>query len=209
MINFNQSTPYDDLDYTEFKQLVNQCQQCSLHETRTNVVFGSGKLSNNLMIIGEGPGEKEDLEGNPFVGKAGQLLTKILQSVGIDREQDVFIANTVKCRPPGNRTPTKTEINTCNPFLIRQIKFVQPKILLLLGSPSMKMVLGDDYQITKVRGQWFKAPVDYMEDSLYVMPVFHPAYLLRNASKDEGAPKWLTWQDMKEVKAALSFYEQS
>ena len=108
-----------------------------------------------------------------------------------------------------NIHPTKTEINTCNPFLIRQIKFVQPKILLLLGSPSMKMVLGDDYQITKVRGQWFKAPVDYMEDSLYVMPVFHPAYLLRNASKDEGAPKWLTWQDMKEVKAALSFYEQS
>jgi DNA polymerase len=156
------------------------------------------------MIIGEGPGAQEDEQGLPFVGKAGQLLTKILESVDINRETDVYIANTVKCRPPNNRDPLPAEVNACQDYLIRQIQVIQPRILLLLGAPSLKNVLGPDHKISKVRGQWFKANVEYMDEPLYIMPLFHPAYLLRNQSRNEGSPKWLTWQDMKEVKAALS-----
>jgi DNA polymerase len=158
------------------------------------------------MIIGEGPGENEDLEGKPFVGKAGQLLTKILESVGINREDDAYIANTVKCRPPENRTPLTSEIDACKEYLIRQIQLVQPKILILLGNPSLKTILGETYTITKSRGSWFKTSVNYMDEELYIMPMFHPSYLLRNASKEKGSPKWLTWKDAQEVKAALEFY---
>jgi len=158
------------------------------------------------MVIGEGPGEQEDLSGLPFVGKAGQLLTKIFESVGIDREKDAYIANTVKCRPPQNRTPLPTEIEACKPYLIRQIQLVKPRILILLGSPSLKTILEEPLAITQVRGKWFQGKVEYMDEPLYIMPLFHPSYLLRNASRDKGSPKWLTWQDMQEVKAALDFY---
>tara|TARA_B100000579_G_C22396104_1_gene649591 strand:- start:35 stop:553 length:519 start_codon:yes stop_codon:yes gene_type:complete len=161
------------------------------------------------MIIGEGPGEQEDLQSLPFVGRSGKLLTKILEYVSINRDTDVFIANTVKCRPPNNRTPLKAEIDSCKPYLIRQIKLVKPKILLLLGSPSLKTILEETLTITKTRGKWYKTIVDYMSDPLYIMPLFHPSYLLRNSSQEEGKPKWLTWQDMKEVKSVLRFYEQN
>jgi len=204
MLDFNKKTPYDDQDYDSLFSTCQSCQKCGLHETRTNVVVGSGPTPCSLMIIGEGPGAQEDEQGLPFVGKAGQLLTKILESVGINRETDVYIANTVKCRPPKNRDPLPTEIDACQDYLIRQIQVIQPRILLLLGSPSLKNILGPDHKITQVRGQWFKADVDYMDEPLYIMPLFHPAYLLRNQRRDEGSPKWLTWQDMKEVKAALS-----
>jgi uracil-DNA glycosylase family 4 len=209
MLDLNQSTPYDEMTYDPFVTTCQNCQKCPLSEKRTQVVVGHGNVPCNLMIIGEGPGEQEDLQGKPFVGKSGKLLTKILESVGIDREADAYIANTVKCRPPGNRTPHHSEIEACLPYLIRQIHLVQPKVLLLLGNPSLKTILGDHLGITKERGKWFKQSVKYMTDPLYIMPLFHPAYLLRNASKDKGAPKWLTWQDAQEVKAALSFYTGS
>jgi len=207
MIDVNQVTPYDDLSYDELAETCRNCQKCELAPTRTNVVVGSGNVPSKLMIIGEGPGEQEDLQAVPFVGKAGQLLTKILESVGIDRDADAYIANTVKCRPPKNRTPHPSEIEACKPYLIRQIQLVQPKVLVLLGAPALKTILEEKLSITKVRGQWYKTDVGYMDDPLYIMPLFHPSYLLRNQSKEKGAPKWLTWQDAKEIKAALDFYQ--
>jgi uracil-DNA glycosylase len=207
MIDFNQKTAYEALSYEELATTCRSCTKCVLHETRTNVVVGSGPVPCDIMIIGEGPGEQEDLQALPFVGKSGQLLTKILESVSIDRNSQVFIGNTVKCRPPKNRTPLPSEIEACKPYLIRQIQLVKPKILLLLGSPALKTILEENLPISQVRGQWYKATVNYMEEPLYIMTLFHPSYLLRNQSKEKGSPKWLTWQDIQEVKTALSFYE--
>jgi len=155
------------------------------------------------MLIGEGPGEQEDLSGLPFVGRAGQLLTQVLSSINIDREKDIYIANIVKCRPPENRTPQTEETVACYPYLEAQIKLIDPKIILLAGAPSTKVVLKNEEPISKIRGQWFKLP----GTDINVMPIFHPSYLLRNASKDAGSPKWLTWQDMKEVRGALDFFK--
>ena len=141
MLDINQQTPFEALSLDKFKHHVLNCTACDLSKTRTNVVFGHGPIPCNAMIIGEGPGEQEDLEGKPFIGRAGQLLTKILDSVGINRETDIFIANTVKCRPPENRTPLSDEITSCKPYLIRQIQLVQPKVLILLGAPALKTIL--------------------------------------------------------------------
>lgn len=208
MLNINQRTEYHELNFDTLKKECLSCTKCGLHETRTNVVVGGGPVPCNLMIIGEGPGEQEDLQGVPFVGKAGQLLTKILESVGINRDTDAYISNTVKCRPPKNRTPYPTEIEACKPYLIRQIQLIKPKVLVLLGTPALKTILEETLTITKVRGKWYHADVEYMSEPLYIMPFFHPSYLLRNASKAEGSPKWLTWKDAKEVKAALDFYKK-
>ena len=208
MLDFNQKTAYESKNYNELVTLCQSCTLCKLSDTRTNVVVGHGPVPCELMIIGEGPGEKEDLEGKPFIGRAGQLLTKILTAVGIDREKDVYIANTVKCRPPQNRNPHQEEINACKPYLIRQIQLVKPKILLCLGSPSLKTVLEEELPISKVRGNWYTANVDYMDSPLYIMTLFHPSYLLRYQSQEKGSPKWLTWQDIQEVKEALNFYKE-
>ena len=205
MLDLNQKTDYDTLDYPQLFNLCQNCQKCPLSEKRTHVVVGHGSVPCHLMIIGEGPGEQEDLQGKPFVGRSGQLLTKILEAVGINRETDAYIANTVKCRPPKNRNPHTSEIDACKPYLIRQIHLVQPKILVLLGNPSLKTFLGAHLGITKSRGQWFKQSVGYMTNPLYIMPLFHPSYLLRNTSKQHGGPRWLTLQDAQEIKAALSF----
>lgn len=207
MLDLTQKTPFDDMDFSTLETQCKQCDLCPLSEGRTNVVVGSGVVPSPLMIIGEGPGEQEDLAATPFVGRSGKLLTKILESVGIDRETEAYIANVVKCRPPGNRTPVQAEIDACKPYLIRQIQLVQPRVLVVVGSPSLKTILEESLPISKVRGNWYQTSVDYMSDPLYVMPIFHPSYLLRNPRKEEGAPKWLTWQDMKEVKSALDFYK--
>ena len=206
MIDFNKETPFEDLTHETLKADAEKCQKCQLSNERTNVVFNSGNTNAQLMLIGEGPGQQEDEEGIPFIGRAGQLLTKILESVDIHRD-DIYIANTVKCRPPNNRTPLPEEMSACQDYLIRQIQLVQPKIICLLGAAAVKAILGPTKSISKIRGQWITTPVNYMSDDLYIMPMFHPSYLLRNASKEKGAPKWLTWNDMKEVKAALSFYD--
>jgi DNA polymerase len=201
---FNQDPDYSKLSYDELVKVAQKCTRCPLHKGRTKVVFGHGPVPCPLMLIGEGPGEQEDLTGLPFVGRAGQLLTKIFESVQIDREKEVYIANTVKCRPPENRAPLSSETEACWPYLEAQIQLVNPKIILLAGAPAVKTVLKTDESMTKIRGRWFKLPGTDID----VMPIFHPAFLLRNPSKETGKPKWQTWQDMKEVKSALDFHRK-
>jgi len=159
------------------------------------------------MVIGEGIGEEEDQSGKPFVGISGELLGKIFKSVGINRETDAYITNTVKCRPPEDRSPLPTEIDACKPYLLRQIQLVKPKVLILLGTPALKSILEEKMPITQVRGQWYTTKVEYMEEDLYIMPLFHPSYLRRHQNREEGSPKWVTWKDMQEVVSALSYYK--
>lgn len=179
-----------------------QCQRCELGGTRIHAVVGRGNPKAPIMIVGEGPGQHEDEAGQPFVGRSGQLLEKILAAVNIDSQQDVYISNIVKCRPPGNRTPTATEMDACRPYLLEQIRLVDPKIILLTGASSVRGLIGDKRGITKIRGQWLE-----WENRL-CMPIFHPAYLLRNASRDKGSPKWLMWQDIQTVRAKLDEIRQ-
>ncbi|PMP86902.1 MAG: uracil-DNA glycosylase [Thermodesulfobium narugense] len=169
------------------------CKRCKLSETRKNVVFGEGPINPEIMVIGEGPGETEDIQGRPFVGKAGQLLTKIFESVGLNRDE-IYITNVVKCRPPGNRNPFPEEIEQCRPFLDAQIKILDPKIIILLGAVACKTILKNFSSITKIRGEII------LQDNRYFIPMFHPSYLLRNASRSVGSPRWLTWKDIQKVK---------
>jgi DNA polymerase len=179
----------------DLREAACNCQKCPLAATRNHVVVERGDRQAKILIIGEAPGEQEDLTGLPFVGKSGQLLDKILESVGLDSNRDVYICNTVKCRPPNNRVPTEVETSTCKPYLLEQIRLIDPKIILLTGATSLKSILGEKLGISKVRGKW------YEWDGRLVMPIFHPSYLLRNQSREQGSPKWLTWQDVKSIKA--------
>ena len=179
----------------EIKELCELCNTCSLGETRTNIVFSDGVPNHKLMLIGEAPGYNEDMQGKPFVGKAGQLLDKIFESVGLSREKDIYICNTLKCRPPNNRDPLPEEKEACRAFLDAQIEILKPKIILLCGKVALTSMLNTSSGITKVRGQWFEGPYGSL-----MMPIFHPSYLLRNESHEKGSPKWLMWQDIKEVK---------
>ena len=179
------------------------CRLCGLCNERKSVVFASGDSNADLMIIGEGPGRYEDESGVPFVGRAGQLLDKILASVNIKR-QDTYICNIVKCRPPQNRVPSNDEMAACRPYLDAQVHFVQPKLILLAGSTAVQAVLQVKDPISRIRGKWF----DY-KNSARVMAVFHPSYLLRNDSREVGSPKWLMWQDIKEVRRALNALQQN
>lgn len=182
----------------EMYDIARGCTSCALSRERTNVVLYRGNPQAKVMIIGEGPGYYEDQSGKPFVGKAGQLLDKILASVNIDCEKDVYICNIVKCRPPGNRVPADEEAFKCKPYLDVQIKFVQPKIILLAGKTAMRAVIRSNSPISRIRGKWF-----HLENDVKVMPIFHPSYLLRNDSKKPGSPKWLMWQDIQEVRKQL------
>lgn len=176
----------------------NRCHRCPLGDNRTHAVIGRGNVKAPVMLVGEGPGQTEDETGLPFVGKSGQLLEKILQSVNLTVEEDVFICNVVKCRPPENRTPTTEEADACKGYLLEQIRMVDPKIILLTGATAMKGLIGVKQGITKVRGQWVE------RDGRLYMPIFHPAYLLRNPSREKGSPKWLMWQDIQAVRAKLN-----
>lgn len=169
------------------------CELCGLHRGRTRSVFSDGWSDAEIMLIGEGPGQHEDETGKPFVGRAGQLLDKILASVGFERNRNIYIANVVKCRPPGNRTPTLEEMQACFPYLEEQISLLQPRILILSGATALQGVIGEKKSITRSRGQWLKW------NGIWCMPIFHPAYLLRNDSRAVGSPKWQTWQDLKEI----------
>ncbi|MEA5580118.1 uracil-DNA glycosylase [Nodularia harveyana UHCC-0300] len=181
----------------ELTQDCNQCQRCGLAENRTHAVVGRGHLQAPIMVIGEAPGQNEDETGLPFVGRSGQLLEKILASVNLSTEQDVYIANINKCRPPENRTPNPDEMAACIPYLLEQIRLIDPKIILLTGATAVKGITGDKRGITKIRGQWIEW------SGRLCMPIFHPSYLLRNPSKEVGKPKWLMWQDMQAVRAKL------
>ena len=174
------------------KEELGNCKRCKLYRTRTNIVFGTGNPNARLMFIGEGPGEEEDLQGEPFVGRAGQLLTRIIEAMGLKRD-DVYICNVVKCRPPENRAPEPDEISACRPFLERQIDAIKPKIIVALGNHAVHSLLNTVSGITKVRGQF-----SYYKNNIKLMPTYHPAYLLRNEGKKKEV-----WEDMKKVMAEL------
>ena len=184
-------------DMAELSAHCQQCQRCDLCQSRTNVVIGRGNPQADIMVIGEGPGQNEDEQGKPFVGRSGQLLEKILASVQFDTDKDVFIANMVKCRPPSNRTPIAGEIEACKGYILEQIRLVDPKIILFTGATALKGLTGEKKGITKVRGKWLEW------QGRLCMAIFHPAYLLRNPSKEKGKPKWLMWQDIQEVRRKL------
>ena len=171
------------------------CQRCLLGKTRTNVVFSAGVPNSDIVLIGEAPGYNEDMIGEPFVGRAGQLLDKILASVGFDRTKNIYICNTIKCRPPDNRDPLPEEKLACRNYLDRQLACLKPKIILLCGKVALTSFMETKEGISKLRGRWFDGPM-----GAKMMPIFHPSYLLRNPSHNEGSPKWLMWQDMKEIK---------
>jgi DNA polymerase len=167
------------------------CTRCKLHNGRHNIVFGVGNPRARLMFVGEAPGEDEDLQGFPFVGKAGQLLTKMIEAMGLKRE-DVYIANTVKCRPPNNRNPEPDELESCEPFLKGQLAAVRPEVIVTLGKFAAQALLRDATPITRLRGQWREY------QGIPVMPTFHPAYLLRSPGE-----KGKVWEDLKQVMKKL------
>lgn len=182
----------------ELKTIENKCKnclKCDLCKTKTNTVFSGGIPNSKIMLIGEAPGANEDLEGKPFVGRSGQLLDKILNCVGLSRESNIYICNTIKCRPPNNRKPTSEEKKFCREYLDAQINILKPKIILLCGAVATESMLNNNVAITKIHGQWFDGP-----NNSKMMPIFHPAYLLRNPSAEINKPKWLMFQDIKEVK---------
>ena len=178
----------------------NSCKACALGATRHNVVFSDGNPETaKIVFIGEAPGETEDMEGRPFVGRAGQLLNEFLAEAGISREEDLYIINTVKCRPPENRVPTDLEKACCSKFLKAQIDIIKPQAIVLCGATALKsfMELDKKTTISKVRGQWITISVDGVDYP--AMTIFHPSYLLRNHSMEEGSPRRLMQQDLAEI----------
>ena len=184
--------PLTQTDLNSLKQEVLNCTRCDLHKTRLNVVFGSGNPKAALMFIGEAPGEDEDIQGLPFVGRAGQLLTKIIEAMGLKRS-DVYIANILKCRPPNNRIPLPTEIIECEDNVKRQIELISPKVICTLGKFASQTLLRTQTPISALRGKF----QEY--NGVKVMPTFHPAYLLRNPPD-----KKLVWEDMKKIMKELN-----
>lgn len=174
--------------WEELEQSIVNCSKCKLCKTRQNIVFGVGDKNAQIMFIGEGPGADEDIQGIPFVGKAGKLMNMALDGLGINREK-LYIANVVKCRPPGNRNPEEDETAACLDYLRSQVMLVKPKIIVLLGNVALKNILGKEYGITSSRGKWIE------KKGFFYMPTFHPAALLRDESK-----KIDFWNDLKEVK---------
>ena len=176
------------------------CKACALGATRHNVVFSDGNPETaKIVFIGEAPGETEDMEGRPFVGRAGQLLNEFLAEAGISREEDLYIINTVKCRPPENRVPTDLEKACCSKFLKAQIDIIKPQAIVLCGATALKSFIELDKKttISKVRGQWITISVDGVDYP--AMTIFHPSYLLRNHSMEEGSPRRLMQQDLAEI----------
>jgi DNA polymerase len=178
------------------------CRRCALAAGRSRVVVSRGNPRARLMVIGEGPGAQEDATGQPFVGRAGQLLDQMLASVAIDSNRDAYICNVVKCRPPDNRRPTAEEMAACRPWLEQQIRLVDPPVILLAGATALEGVLGIRGGITRLRGRWHSSDVEPLRGRR-LMPIFHPSYLLRNPSREPNSPKWHTWQDLKEVDRQL------
>ena len=184
------------LTLKEIRTELGDCHRCKLAYGRKNIVFGEGSPRAVLMFVGEGPGEEEDLQGLPFVGKAGQLLNRMLSNLGLRREE-VYIANVVKCRPPGNRNPEADEIEACLPFLKMQIDAIRPQVIVTLGKIATHALLGTKAPITQLRGQWKK----YKD--IMVMPTFHPSYLLRYLQE-----RHKTWADMQQVMEYLAAHEE-
>ena len=176
------------------REEIGDCTRCVLHTLgRRHVVFGVGNPEADLMFVGEAPGADEDIQGEPFVGRAGQLLTKIIESIGL-RRSDVYIANVIKCRPPGNRNPEPQEVATCQPFLFRQIDTIRPRVIVALGTFAAHTLLGSDAPISRLRGR-----VHSFRGGIKLIPTFHPAFLLRSPDR-----KREVWEDMKQVRALLA-----
>ena len=188
-------TEKENIELDKIKEKCLHCQKCPLSKTRTNVVFSGGIPNHKMMLIGEAPGFYEDKQGEPFVGKAGQLLDKIFASVGFSRKEHLYICNTLKCRPPENRDPLPEEETACREYLDAQIEILKPKIILLCGRIAAHAMLGTNQGITKIRGRWFEGP-----NFSKMMPIYHPSYLLRNDSREKGSPKWQMWQDIQEIR---------
>lgn len=179
------------LQWDEFEKECKTCMNCGLGKSRTNIVIERGSRTASLMFIGEGPGEQEDKQGKPFVGAAGQLLDLLLSALMFN-EDEYYICNIVKCRPPSNRTPTDDEAESCLPLLRNQVALIRPRIIVCLGATAMKYVVDKDAKITRIRGQWID------RKGFWIMPTFHPAALLRDPSK-----KALLFEDMKSVRRKL------
>lgn len=177
--------------WEEINEAIKDCNKCKLCSGRKNIVFGVGNKNADIMFIGEGPGADEDIQGEPFVGKAGQLMNKAFEALEIERKE-VYIANIVKCRPPQNRNPELDEAKACMDYLRNQVLLIKPKIIVLLGSVALKNILGEEYGITNVRGKWIE------RKGIWYIPTFHPAALLRDESK-----KIDFWRDLKLVKEKL------
>ena len=175
----------------QLRENLGECTRCKLHSTRTHIVYGVGDPKAELMFVGEAPGRDEDQQGIPFVARAGQLLTKIIEAIDLSRD-DVYIANVIKCRPPSNRNPEPDEIQTCQPFLFEQIDAIQPKVIVALGSFAVRTLLQSEDAISRLRGRVF----DFRGAKL--VPTFHPAYLLRSPDKKRDV-----WEDMKKVRSIL------
>ncbi|MEJ2355790.1 MAG: uracil-DNA glycosylase [candidate division WOR-3 bacterium] len=180
-------SPFEDLMYD-----VNNCAKCDLHKSRTNAVFGKGPIDARIMLIGEAPGREEDIQGVPFVGRAGKKLDDILADAGIDIDE-IFITNVVKCRPPGNRNPENYEMMKCNPYLLEQIRVISPEVIVLLGNIALSLVTGTASGITKMRGK----TLEYM--SIPAIPTFHPAYILRNPGSEK-----IVIEDFKKALGSIS-----
>ncbi len=185
--------------------VVAQCRKCEIGSTRRNSAYGEGDPCAALMVVGEGPGETEDKLGRPFVGRAGELLDKMLLAIDLPRE-DVYICNTVKCRPTldvghrlANRAPTPDEMRNCRPYLEEQIAIVRPRVILALGAPAAKSFMGEKFSITKQRGQWFEGP-----NGTPVIATFHPAYILRQTGGAMTEVKKLVFADLKQIRARLN-----
>ena len=190
----------------KLQKMIGDCTRCRLCEGRKKLVFGDGNHNADLMFVGEAPGRDEDLQGIPFVGRAGQLLTKIIEAMKLKRE-DVYIANVVKCRPPENRNPAPDEIATCEPFLLRQVEIIPPKAIVCLGTFAAQTLLQTENKITSLRGHFHPWPsalvkanfeTELPEGSVQVMPTYHPAFLLRNPNM-----KRPVWEDMQKVMEIL------
>ena len=179
-------------NWEELERRCLSCQKCALADTRTNVVFGKGPRDAKIMFIGEGPGENEDLQGEPFVGRGGQLLDEMLSLIGLSREQNFYITNIVKCRPPKNRDPLNTEQDACIGYLWEQMELIQPKIVVCLGRIAAMRLIKPDYRITKEHGQWFE------KNGVWMTALFHPAAILRDPRR---RPE--TFEDLKVIQAKI------
>jgi uracil-DNA glycosylase family 4 len=182
---------HETVTLENIREELGDCRRCSLCETRRNLVFGEGNPNAKLVFVGEAPGESEDIQGIPFVGRAGQLLTRIIEAMGLKRK-DVYICNILKCRPPGNRNPRPEEIKTCEPYLIQQLQSIQPKVICALGTFAAKTLLKTEMPISSLRGRF------HTYQGIELMPTYHPAYLLRNP----GGKK-LVWSDIQMVMEIL------
>ncbi len=186
-LDYLQTRPSQLNSIEDLREFIGDCRRCKLHQGRTNLVFGEGSPEARLVLVGEGPGREEDLAGAPFVGEAGKLLTRIIKAMGLTRET-VYICNVVKCRPPNNRDPEGDEIETCIPFLKKQIDLIGPQVICTLGRIAGQALFGDQFKISEERGTWHS----FMDIPL--MPTYHPAYLLRNPSA-----KRQVWEDVQKV----------